>query len=277
MTKISCSQDYRIPKGETPIYRDGYVLHFNEQKKVSDWVGYVVKGTDVKGSQTPEITFFKDPYIGSCPMDSDYENYGYSKAVLKPYVAARNSEKEMLALNNFLNVVPMDATLDKGVWRILENMEAGWSVMFDSVFVITGPIYKKERPIVIGDNKIHVPDQFFKVIMVYNGMDMGAIGFVIPNNEEANDVKKYSMPIDSVELLTGYDFFSELPDYLEFYMEEKIDAGVWKDQSMSYQLKAAYIQEDICVAQLPSGERCSIKTSCITQHCWKHGCDVKQE
>jgi len=273
---IIFGQDYRIPKGEKAEYRSGYVFKFNEARKTSDWLGYTVTSADVQGDEVVSPAFFKDSIISSCPNPKDYYRYGYSQGTLKPQSAARNSSKEMKAVNNYVNVAPMDLGFDQGVWRILENLIAGWAVVFDSVHVVTGPVFKNREPDVIGESKVNVPDGFFKVVMVYNGIDMAAIGFMIPNKPDANSLKKYSMPVDSVEFKTGYDFFSELPDYLEFFMEEKIDAIVWKDQSISYQLKSSYKKTMRCVAALESDERCTVSTTCVTQNCWKHGCDVKE-
>jgi endonuclease G len=274
---IVISQDYRVPKGEIAEYRSGFAFKFNEARKISDWVGYTVKHSDVQGDKIGSPLFYKDSLINSCPNPADYNRYGYSEGTLKPPSAARNSSKQMKAINNFVNVAPMDLAFDKGVWRILENLVSGWAVVFDSVHVVTGPIFKNGEPDMIGENKVNVPDAFFKVIMVYNGIDMASIGFIIPNKPDANDLKKYSMPVDSVEFKTGYDFFSDLPDYLEFYMEEKIDPAVWKDKSMSYTLKSSSNVTRRCIASIRSDDRCKILTTCVTQHCWKHGCDVKQD
>ena len=73
------------------------------------------------------------------------------------------------------------------------------------------------------------------------------------------------------------NFFSELPDYLEYFVEESIDLNVWKDKSTSYMLKSKYVKQSRCVATEKSGKRCEVKTECVTQNCWKHGCDIKSK
>lgn len=274
---LAFGQDHRVPKNENVSFRKGFAFSFNTARKVSDWVGYTVSSSDVQGEQNPTKLYYKDSAISTCPNPDDYEHYSYAQGALKPTSAARSSKAEMKAVNNYVNIVPMDLALKKGVWRILENLISGWAVTFDSVHVVTGPIYGNKVPEMIGDSRVNVPDKFFKVVMVYNGMDMASIGFIIPNKPDANELKKYSMSVDSVEFETGYDFFSDLPDYLEFFMEEKIEAKIWKDQSMSYQLKAEYPKEGRCVAAGKNDQRCTINTSCVSQNCWQHGCDVKEE
>ena len=224
----------------------------------------------------PLRTFHKDSTEQLCATPKDYDRYGYEMGRLKPRSAARSNPSEMKEVHNMLNIAPMDMAFSKGAWRILDNMIAGWAVVFDSVFVVTGPIFEKVHPEMIGDSRVNVPDKFFKVVLVRNGLDLGAVGFVIPNKADANNLSQYSMPIDSVEAKTGYNFFAELPEYLEVFTEDKVVPEVWKDQSVSYKLKSSWVKESQCIAAEKSDERCTSQTKCVTQNCWKHGCDVKQ-
>lgn len=241
-----------------------------------NWLSYTVSKSDVTGKEMPLRTFHKDSTEQLCATPKDYDRYGYEMGRLKPRSAARSNPSEMKEVHNMLNIAPMDMAFSKGAWRILDNMIAGWAVVFDSVFVVTGPIFEKVHPEMIGDSRVNVPDKFFKVVLVRNGLDLGAVGFVIPNKADANNLSQYSMPIDSVEAKTGYNFFAELPEYLEVFTEDKVVPEVWKDQSVSYKLKSSWVKESQCIAAEKSDERCTSQTKCVTQNCWKHGCDVKQ-
>lgn len=276
-TFISNAQNYCLAGNSPYKERSGYYFNFNSSTKLCDWLGYTVSYKDVSGAYAPLRVFHKDSAVSACPANTDYEKYSFDKGLLKPRSACRNSEIEMKAAHNFLNVAPMDNAMNNGAWRILDNMVAGWAVIFDSVHVVTGPVFTSEKPELIGDVGVRVPDAFFKVVLVRNGLDLNAIGFIVPNNNSANNLAQYSMTIDSVEKVTGLDFFADLPDYLEVFTEETFDPGIWKDQSVSYKLKSAIQQEKQCVAAEKSEERCPIPTNCVSQNCWKHGCDIKAE
>jgi len=276
ISQIVISQNYNVPKNEIALKKDGYFYAYNQGRKVCNWIGYTITNADVVGNEPPLILFHKDDSIVNCASPSDYVGYSYSMGSLKPRSAARNSANEMNAVHNMLNVAPMNMAFKKGAWRILDNMIAGWAVTFDSVFVITGPIYDLLEPKMIGDGRVNVPDKFFKVVLVRNGLDLGAIGFIIPNSNKANNLQQYSMSIDSVEKYVGYNFFADLPEYLEGFTEEAINTDLWKDQSVSFKLKSAFNRNSQCIAAEKTDERCTTQTDCVTQNCWKHGCDLKK-
>lgn len=276
LSSILNAQNYTVVGAGNHKFRNDYSFYFNRSTKLVDWLGYTVSKSDVDAIDKPLRVFHKDSVEEFCPTNKDYEKYAYTKGLLKPRSASRGNSKSMYAAHNLLNVAPMDLAMYKGAWRVLDNMIAGWAVIFDSVHVVTGPVFTSDKPERIGDAQIRVPDAFYKVVLVRNGLDLNAIGFIIPNNSSANELQQYSMPIDSVEKVTGLDFFAALPDYLEMFTEEKFDASLWKDQSTSYQLKASIKEEKRCVAATKSDERCTTVTNCVSQNCWKHGCDIKE-
>ena len=271
------AQNYLIPRNQAYETRSGYNFSYNQGNKVCNWLSYTLTSDDVTGSEAPGKTFFKDSSIQVCPTEDMYDGYAYVKGQFKPNSASRNSSEEMNQAHNMLNVVPMDINLSKGYWRIMNNMISGWAITFDSVFVVKGPLYEKKQSEMIGGGKISVPDKFFIVVLVKNGLDLGAIGFILPNNNDSNSIQKCAMSIDSVEVKTGYDFFADLPEYLEVFVEEEINPDLWKDKSVSYNLKSSYVKSSQCVAVNKSGERCEMETTCVTQNCWKHGCDMKSK
>jgi endonuclease G len=274
----SLAQNYLVPKNQAYHTRSGYSFSYNQGNKVCNWLSYTLTSNDVKGSKSPKNKIFhKDSIIKVCPTEDMYDGYSFVKGQFKPRSASRNSFKEMREVYNMINVVPMNINLSKGYWRIMDNMISGWAVIFDSVFVIKGPIYEKIELEKVGSGKIKVPSKFFIVVLVKNGLDLGTIGFILSNNNKPNNLQNCSKSVDSVELITGYDFFSELPDYLEVFIEESYEPEIWKDKSNSFQLKSKYVELAKCVAVEKSGKRCEMKTLCVTQNCWKHGCDLKSK
>jgi endonuclease G len=55
------------------------------------------------------------------------------------------------------------------------------------------------------------------------------IAFLLPNEKSTKPLRTYVVSVDSVESLTGIDFFSELADTIESVLESKKDVSAWFD------------------------------------------------
>ncbi len=75
-----------------------------------------------------------------------------------------------------------------------------------------------------------VPSAFFKVILAPYVDKPRAIGFVYPNMSAPGNMQNYVMTVDDVEALTGYDFFSALPDEIEKEVESKASFREWNQR-----------------------------------------------
>ena len=79
----------------------------------------------------------------------------------------------------------------------------------------------------IGNNKVFVPEAFFKVVLCLNGEPKG-MGFVVKNNGGTKKRDLYYNSIDQIERITGIDFFPILPDDLENEIESKLEMDLWR-------------------------------------------------
>ena len=55
-----------------------------------------------------------------------------------------------------------------------------------------------------------------------------AIGFIVKNNEGKKKKDNYVNTVDDVERITGYDFFTALPDNMEKQVESHSNLENWK-------------------------------------------------
>ena len=86
----------------------------------------------------------------------------------------------------------------------------------------TKSIYDTKRPTRIGNNKVAVPQAFYKVILINDKKNPQAIGFIFPNSAGHKPLKKYMVTVDSVEKRTDIDFFPALPDEIENRIEAEL-------------------------------------------------------
>ena len=125
------------------------------------------------------------------------------------------------------NMSPQNRSLNTGLWERLESRTRGWAKHYGEAFVVTGPIFYTDNYATIGNNEVGIPDAFYKVILVL-GKNPKAIGFIMPNQRpEFKKIDFYAIPVDSVENVTGIDFFHKLPDDIENTIEAVADFSKW--------------------------------------------------
>lgn len=122
------------------------------------------------------------------------------------------------------NICPQNQKLNRDDWGDLEELCRSWARKYGTVYIACGPIYDKKQPKRIGENRVAVPDRFFKVVLIYNRKSPIAMGFLFDNKAHHQALEKYMVSVDSMEKVTGMDFFSKLPDDVENRIEADIPA-----------------------------------------------------
>lgn len=125
------------------------------------------------------------------------------------------------------NICPQDHALNAGAWKTLEEKERQWARRDSLIVIVAGPIYEKSDTQRIGEAGVRVPSAFFKVLLAPALDKPRAIGFVYPNMTAPGNMQNYSMTVDEVEQITGYDFFYNLPDDIENEVESKASFKEW--------------------------------------------------
>ncbi|MNF99400.1 DNA/RNA non-specific endonuclease [compost metagenome] len=62
----------------------------------------------------------------------------------------------------------------------------------------------------IGTEKISVPKYFYKIILDKSGKEHKAIAFLVPNEDSDKSLYDFVVPIETLEKMTGIDFFPNL-------------------------------------------------------------------
>lgn len=72
----------------------------------------------------------------------------------------------------------------------------------------------------IGENKVSVPDGFFKAILREDGNKYYSIAFVFENDSEKQPIRSAAVSVNDEELLVGLDLFHNLNDKVEESIED---------------------------------------------------------
>ena len=85
---------------------------------------------------------------------------------------------------------------------------------------------KKGLP-AIGPNQVSVPEQYYKVIL--DSYPKPRCIAILINNKSGNQpLQAYVTTVDSIENLTGINFFPWLPDEVETKIEGRVKIELWK-------------------------------------------------
>jgi endonuclease G len=130
------------------------------------------------------------------------------------------------------NISPQVRPFNNGIWRELEEQTRDWAREYGRLYVVTGPVLHEHLSIRIGKNRVTVPDLFYKVLVDPDEPEVKTIAFIIPNALSDKPLTHFAVPIDSVESLTGIDFFPLLDGRIT---EDSIDPSLWKINSKRFQ------------------------------------------
>lgn len=206
-----------------------YTLSYNDQKEQANWVCYTLTDSMIlNGGEERSNSFKMDKMVvtGSA-TSSDYTKSGYDRGHLCP-AADMGFEKEAMEESFFMsNISPQVPEFNRGIWKELESKVRDWAKKEREIVVVTGPVFRDEKGI-IGKDNVAVPGYFFKI--VFDNTDQPKIlSFLLPNAKSEKPLTDFAIATDSIEKLTGYDFFSQLPDNLENKLESRVELAGWFD------------------------------------------------
>jgi endonuclease G len=123
------------------------------------------------------------------------------------------------------NMSPQDPSFNRGIWRRLEETIREWGKSSE-IFISTAGVLNIENLGSIGGNKVTIPSKYYKVI--YSPKNNSMIGFLLSNKGSSSELKSYVVSVDSIESITGIDFFHELPNEIENRLESKFNLEDWR-------------------------------------------------
>ena len=221
---------------------ENYSICYRESYEQAEWSAYMLCDFQLEKKASRSNDFRPDPEISTASSSpADYKKSGYDRGHLTPAADMAFSEKAMSETFFMSNMSPQAPRFNRGIWKELEAQVRTWAEKFGRVYVVSGPLLSKspEDYESIGENRVSVPEYFYKVILVplyADGEDRSsmddaasvcAVGFVIPNKSCEDDFWNYACSIDQIEKMTGLDFYSALEDKTENRAEASFDRSLW--------------------------------------------------
>ena len=267
----------KIVAGENIITHTAYTISYNAKYHEANWVAYELTKEETCNTFPRAKQFIADPYVTSISAsDQDYKNSHFDKGHLAPAADMGWSALSMKESFYYSNVSPQRPEFNRGIWKKLEELVRTWAYDYDAIYVVTGPVLTSNLP-TLGTHQIAIPNYFYKVILDYTEPGIKGIGFILSNQASSNSLSSFAVTIDSVEKLTGLDFFPALPDAQEKTIENTLCKNCWtwtSTKTTSTKIKAGSATASAstqCIGITMKGDRCKRRTTNENSCCFQHG------
>lgn len=198
-----------------------YVSSYNPMHRVPNYVVHVIPKDILYGNNTRSNDFRPDPLIKQNMSDSiDYWNSGYDRGHMAASADFKWNRRALSESYYYSNIIPQNPGLNQNTWNKLEMQVREWAIDNTELIVVTGPVLRDNLPkIPQGSFKVSIPEYVFKIVLDYYPPAYKAIAFLYPNKDVPYELEKHVVSVDSIEKLTGIDFFPKLEDSLENVLE----------------------------------------------------------
>lgn len=221
-----------LEPGETVIEHPGHLLVYDEKHEQAKWVAHIASPDLITGNLARIDSFLPDPLVTTgTAVTADYWNSGFDRGHLVPSADMRWNATALQATYLYSNISPQRPELNRQSWADLEDWVRRYvNYSKRRIYVVTGPVLRDGLPVMQKadrKNDVSIPEQFFKIIADLDGPAPKAMAFLQPNQANEYPTISYAVPIDSVERITGIDFFPALEDGLEATLEAMRDPEAW--------------------------------------------------
>jgi|TARA_B100002003_G_C13905317_1_gene440871 endonuclease G len=204
-----------------------FTLSYNEEHEQADWVAYELTRDEVAMKEDRCNCFKSDKnVITKSASKNDYLNSGFDLGHLSPSADNNMSKKANKESFRMSNISPQLPGFNRGIWKQLEEWVRDQATQRGSVYVITGPVFVNNLG-TIGKNKVTIPGYYYKVLLRQEEQKMISIAFLVPHLACNDDIREYVVPINSIETITGIDFFPDLIDSAENKVEAQYQPNSW--------------------------------------------------
>ena len=234
VTDIAYPTNYLLEKEE-------YTMSYSKDKGTANWVAWHLDEAWL-GSAPRQNTFRADNTLPSGwyqVNQSDYSLSGFDRGHMCPSADRTLSEDDNSNTFFMTNMIPQAPRNNQTGWANLESycrsmLAGGYEIYIISGGYGIGGDGSNGFASYIANGNVQVPSNTWKVIMIMGDGDddvnrvttnTRVIAIDMPNSQSVStDWTQYKTTVDDIEMKTGYDFFSLVPDNIENVIEASVDA-----------------------------------------------------
>ncbi|MDL5055408.1 DNA/RNA non-specific endonuclease [Oscillatoria laete-virens NRMC-F 0139] len=207
-----------------------FTLSYNCSRGIPNWVSWQLNSSWL-GSADRANDFRPDPDLpANCYQvrATDYRGTGYDRGHLTPSGDRTRSAQDNSATFLMTNMIPQAPANNREVWNELEQYSRELVRQGKELYIVAGGEGNLQA---IAAAKVIAPAYTWKVILVVDRPGAAptensrTIAVRMPNTDAVarTDWRDYRVSVDSIEKLTGYDFFSNVPPAIQSRIESRVD------------------------------------------------------
>jgi endonuclease G len=234
--KIGKNSVPSIDTEDAIVEHSAMLLSYDEASEGPEWVSHIVYPETETDRAKRKNNFRQDKKVSTLSATADYysslnkldDDVTYDRGHMAPSADFSWWQRAMDESFYYSNMSPQQSGLNRNKWRIMEDVIRAYSTRTGNLlYVTTGPLFTGIIEDPLPDSKIDIPGAYFKVIV--DPIAKTGIGFVLPNDFISTKEKliNYYHSIDDIEEMTGLDFFEDLDDNLEWFVEGEADPLTW--------------------------------------------------
>lgn len=217
-------------KGRFKVFENrGFAVGYSESYRNPVWSAYHLFPSENKRAPKRPSRFSVDHRTRSKVRHEDYTHSGFDRGHLAPNygIATRYGREAQLETFLMSNIIPQTPAVNRGIWRELEMLTARrYSVYFDEVWIISGPIFGSDFKRMESD--VAIPEAYYKIVADEDEGRLRVMAFIIEADcPPYTRFRQRLTSVDAIEEQTGLDFFTRLPDEQEATLESQTPTRLW--------------------------------------------------
>ena len=220
-----------LEEGEELVCHSAMCLVFSDEFRLAKWVVHILSSDIIEGRVSRTNDFRSDPKIPNTGVEADYflkferedgtiryDGFGYDRGHLAPSADFRWSERALSESYYYSNITPQTPEFNRQKWAEIEDFLRSYiyNNPGNDLFIVTAPVLRDGLPVQErGVNKLPIPELHYKIAVDFD-RKIG-VAFLVPQENLIYPIDWYAVTIDSIENLTGINFFANLS-----YQDEKL-------------------------------------------------------
>ncbi len=233
--------DVNVPENYLML-KDQYALSYHRDRGTANWVGWHLD-TSWIGSTPRQDDFRPDTTLpaGWYQVTAfDFSGSGFDRGHHTPSGDRTASIPDNSETFLMTNMMPQAPDNNQGPWEQLESFSRSVANQSNELYIYMGGVgvggtgSNGGITVTVANGNVTVPAYTWKVIMILPSGDNDVarvdqntrtIAVIMPNRQgiRTDQWQKYLATVDQVEAMTGYDFFSNVPDGIEEVIEARLD------------------------------------------------------